>query len=203
MSPDNKNTGDEWCYVDANAGGSPNWGYCKPILDYDSVRRKTQQQYVKMTVEARKVDHLVEEQITPTSKLNQMVQYVKNKQLAVDFKINLINNQIIKVNDNYNTLLKLKDQYEKLEIEIATLKSELEALQAKKDAEGGKDPNNCEGMLGYENEGPGDGVLATYYDNEDFIGKSSLERVENQVDFSWDNEEPAPGINQDNFSIKY
>ena len=43
VSPDNKNTGEEWCYVDANAGGSPNWGYCKPILDYDSVRKKTQQ----------------------------------------------------------------------------------------------------------------------------------------------------------------
>ena len=41
MSPDNKNTGDEWCYVDANAGGNPNWGYCKPILDYDGVRRLT------------------------------------------------------------------------------------------------------------------------------------------------------------------
>ena len=62
-----------------------------------------------MTVEARKVDHLVAEQIMPTSKLNQMVQQVKSKQLLVDFKINLINNQIIKVNDNYNTLLKLKD----------------------------------------------------------------------------------------------
>ncbi len=59
-SPDNKNTGDEWCYVDANAGGSPNWGYCKPVLDYDAVRRKVQNQYIKMTVEARKVDHLVE-----------------------------------------------------------------------------------------------------------------------------------------------
>ena len=42
MSPDNKNTGEEWCYVDANAGGNPNWGYCKPILDYDRVRKKTQ-----------------------------------------------------------------------------------------------------------------------------------------------------------------
>jgi len=25
-------------------------------------------------------------------------------------------------------------------------------------------------MLGYENEGPGDGVIGMYYDNEDFIG---------------------------------
>lgn len=34
-------------------------------------------------------------------------------------------------------------------------------------------------MLGYENEGPGDGVIGMYYDNEDFIGQPAVERVEN------------------------
>lgn len=194
-SPDNKNSGEEWCYVDANAGGSPNWGYCKPILDYDAVRKKTQGQYTKMTVEARKVDHLVEEQIMPTSKLNQMVSYVKEKQQAVDFKINTISNQINKVDDNYNVLTKLKGQFDDLEAEIQVLKAEVEALVAKKEAEGGKDPNNCEGMLGYENEGPGDGLTGLYFDNEDFMGEPASEKIDNQVDFSWENEEPAPGIN--------
>jgi hypothetical protein len=37
----------------------------------------------------------------PTSKLNGMVVYIKTKQIAVDFKINLINNQVLRVNDNY------------------------------------------------------------------------------------------------------
>lgn len=83
------------------------------------------------------------------------------------------------------------------------LKKEVEELVAKKEAEGGKDPNNCDGMLGYENEAPGDGVTAMYFDNEDFIGDPAFDRVDSAVDFQWDNEEPAPGINPDNFSVKW
>jgi hypothetical protein len=37
-SPDGKMTGDEWCYVDKEEGGTPNWGMCEKILDYDKVR---------------------------------------------------------------------------------------------------------------------------------------------------------------------
>lgn len=29
---------------------------------------------------------------------------------------------------------------------------------------------NCEGMLAYEQENEGDGLLAEYYNNEDFVG---------------------------------
>jgi len=31
-------------------------------------------------------------------------------------------------------------------------------------------PENCEGILGYEDVSPGDGVEGFYYDNEDFAG---------------------------------
>jgi hypothetical protein len=34
-SPDGKNTGREWCYIDPREGGSPNWQFCAAILDYD------------------------------------------------------------------------------------------------------------------------------------------------------------------------
>ena len=39
-SPDGKNNKREWCYVDAIAGGTPNWDYCSPILDYDVIREQ-------------------------------------------------------------------------------------------------------------------------------------------------------------------
>lgn len=38
-SPDGKNSKKEWCYVDAAAGGTPNWDYCAPVLDYDVIRQ--------------------------------------------------------------------------------------------------------------------------------------------------------------------
>ncbi len=58
-------------------------------------------------------------------------------------------------------------------------------------------------MLGYENEAPGDGITGSYYDNEDFIGEPDIEKTDNNINQSWDNEEPAENINQDNFSIKW
>lgn len=37
---------------------------------------------------------------------------------------------------------------------------------------------NCDGMLGYENEGPGDGIKSEYYDNEDFMGDPKVKKTE-------------------------
>jgi hypothetical protein len=37
-SPDGKATEAEWCEVDPEEGGSPNWGFCEENLDYDKVR---------------------------------------------------------------------------------------------------------------------------------------------------------------------
>lgn len=156
-----------------------------------------------MTIEARKVVHLVYEQIVPTGKLIQMVKQIGKNQLEVDQKVNLIQAQITKLTDNYDILEKLKKQYTDLEVDIKALKAEVDKLEAKKEAIGDKDPYNCDGMLGYENESPGDGINAFYYDNEDFIGEPKVVKKDNQVDFSWDNEEPTEGINQDNFSIKW
>jgi hypothetical protein len=39
-SPDGKNGRKEWCYTDPNEGGSTNWDYCAPSLDYDTIREK-------------------------------------------------------------------------------------------------------------------------------------------------------------------
>ena len=45
-TPDGKNTQQEWCYIDPKEGGTPNWAYCAPILDYDKyiliIYRKSQ-----------------------------------------------------------------------------------------------------------------------------------------------------------------
>ena len=92
-------------------------------------------------------------------------------------------------------LLKLKQQYLDVDKDVKELKKEVDKLEEKKEAIGDKDPLNCDGMLGYENESPGDGISAFYYDNEDFIGDPKVIQNDNQVDFGWDNEEPISGIN--------
>ena len=48
-APDGKNTRKEWCYVDPNEGGVPNWDYCAPVLDFDTVREKANELALQFT----------------------------------------------------------------------------------------------------------------------------------------------------------
>jgi len=54
-SPDGKMTEEEWCKVDPAAGGSPDWGYCEPKLDFDKIRMKTKELMEEEIPEMRKL----------------------------------------------------------------------------------------------------------------------------------------------------
>ena len=59
----------------------------------------------------------------------------------------------------------MRNQWEEWEKEIEKLKMDIAELE-KINIE--DSPNNCEGMLRYEQENDGDGVLGEYWNNEDF-----------------------------------
>jgi len=63
-------------------------------------------------------------------------------------------------------------------------------------------PENCEGVLGYEEEPYGDGLKGFYYDNEDFIG-SPKKFIDDDINFDWNGEPPKEGINHENFSVRW
>ena len=202
-SPDGQITGKEWCYVDPNAGGAPNWGYCRPVLDYDKVRMKARDLMLELIVEVRKVTDLVTAQITPASKTLSILNNLKNKQNEMDAKLAKIIKSINVLEENFNTLLTTKEKWEEIDQEISKLENELAQLKEMNDSGAlNKNPNNCEGLLGYEAEGPGDGLLAKYFDNEDFLGKT-VEQTDEEINFTWENECPAPSVNEENFSIKW
>jgi len=54
-SPDGKMTEEEWCEVDPAEGGTPNWGFCEPNLDYDKVRMKVKALMEEEIPEIRKI----------------------------------------------------------------------------------------------------------------------------------------------------
>ena len=202
-SPDGRLSGKEWCYVDPNAGGAPNWGYCRPTLDYDKVRMKARDSMMEMIVEVRKVTDLVSAQITPASQTIQLLTSLKAKQNAIDARMTQIISAINNLESNYQTLLETKSKWEYVDQQIIALENELGPLrEMNANGELNKNPNNCNGLLGYEAEGSGDGLIGKYYNNEDFIGKF-FERRDEIVDFLWENECPAPTINEENFSIKW
>jgi len=94
-----------------------------------------------------------------------------------------------------------KELWEKLNEELRKLLeeiNELKALHASKP----EDLTDCTGILGYESEGQGDGLVGFYYDNENFEGPF-VKRLDRQIDINLVNESPVDGINFENFSIKW
>merc|ERR1719359_2253112 len=55
-------------------------------------------------------------------------------------------------------------------------------------------------MLGYDSDFVGVGLLGNYYDNSLFKGDITT-RLDDEVDFYWNNEKPHENINQNNFSV--
>ena len=61
---------------------------------------------------------------------------------------------------------------------------------------------NCDGMLLYEEERDGDGLIGRYYDNESWMG-SFKERKDSEINFFWTGTSPLKGLNSNNFSVKW
>jgi hypothetical protein len=61
----------------------------------------------------------------------------------------------------------MKATWEDLEVKIKNLEVEIKELKKLNHEE---NPANCEGILGYEEESPGDGTIGEYFNNEDFVG---------------------------------
>ena len=61
---------------------------------------------------------------------------------------------------------------------------------------------DCTGLLNYEEEQEGTGLLAKYFSNPTFSGNFSS-RIDSTINFSFTKESPMPGINSNNFSIQW
>ena len=61
---------------------------------------------------------------------------------------------------------------------------------------------NGAGMDNYEEDMPGDGLMGQYYDNIYFTG-NPFQQKDLVVDFDFTGASPAPGINRENFSIRW
>jgi hypothetical protein len=65
-------------------------------------------------------------------------------------------------------------------------------------------PNQADNLQrGFEASFEGVGLTGEYYDGRDLEGAPALVRIDPTIDFSWDNQEPAPGLGTDDFSIRW
>lgn len=75
----------------------------------------------------------------------------------------------------------MKKQWENHEKEVVDVLADIQVLLNQQEGENDKE---CEGMLGYEKDQPGDGLKGEYYNNEDFLG-NPLIKEDMGVDFDW------------------
>ena len=200
-SPDGRMTGREWCYADMTqkgSGGYPAWGYCVPILNYDKVREKARIMISETIPEIRKVSEIVNSATQPCGETIDIVEKIEKKQGANDMRSTVMDKKLGDLERRFQNLLALKAKCENFISSNELLYKEIEQLKSKSLS------GNiiCEGMLGYDEEREGDGILGEYFDNEGFLG-TAIKEVTEYINFQWLGRPPLPKINPENFSFKF
>ncbi len=227
-SPDGSMSHQEWCYVENPENGVKSWDYCIAIMDYDQLRKHSHQGQHQMTLEVNKLNREIQSNIQPAQETFTQLGKLKNGQLNLSKKINEIfktlsniSKSMQKLQLSKNALETYNDLIKDLQFKIDKIKDNNGGnLSNQTDNQSDKDissklnshetiistnkakTNYCKGMMNYEDEEQGDGLIGKYYDNEIWVG-SNKERLDREIDFDWTGGSPIKGINPNNFSIKW
>lgn len=226
-SPDGKSFGREWCYVEQSLKGYKDWDYCTNLLDYDKVRKENFEIMNENTLSIKKVINEVSQNIQPSENNLKEFNRLEQKQIVLMNMIKYMFNKIEKINENLNNLHNSKEQWEKMSKFIKELEFKIDQKKDKErkvsyeqnieitdmSSNNGKvneffknkikdNEKNCGGMLNYEDDEEGDGLIGKYYNNEEWLG-SYKERKDEVIDFVWEGSSPIKGMNIENFSIKW
>jgi hypothetical protein len=210
-TPDGEITDNEWCYVDEIYTEFRNWGYCVPIMDYDRIRNAhygTMKELVKIV---NNLNTDVGQNLSPAQKSMEEIKKVKQLQTRVLKRLNHLTIKLDKVYQNLSNLEKVKGECMEQERKVKELNFQLDAkqrelqereMQEDKDFSLALKTTNCKGMLLYEHNDEGDGLIGYYYDNENWLGEPKIQKS-SEINFDWTDGEPMKGINPYNFSIRW
>jgi len=189
---------EEWCYIaDVHSGKS--WEYCKPILDYDIIREDNQKLLLDIGKKALSTNESIKQNIVPAKNALGELKKIQIEQADLDTNISTQQKTIFNINTNLKSLLSSQEIWNKQNALINKLKFEIEK---KKRSNGDKrNPYICEGMLLYESEADGDGLIGHYYDNENWQG-SYKEFKDSFINLDCTGSAPH-GLNPNNFSVEW
>lgn len=210
-TPDGDITESEWCYVDPMYTDDRKWGYCEAILDYDRVRAANFGTMKELTKMVSSLSTDMEQGIYPTQRAMEEIKGIRQKQIQMSNNLNQVTKSIDRLFENLQKLSKVSQEYSDQEKKVKEFTYQIEVkekeLKAKeqleqKDFSYALKTNNCKGMLLYEHEDDGDGLIGYYYDNENWLGDFKVLKSK-ELYFDWTNGEPLKGINPHNFSIRW
>lgn len=162
-------------------------------------------------------------------RINELQSHLSTKFGDITTQINTLTNNILNLNDLKNHWQKLEDKCttvaEQIEVKVIDKITKetnnfQETLQVTGDVVKREELINkqkinpalqyklldnsydCSGKLLYEDQNDGDGVVAQYFDNSDFLGEFHETREAN-IDFDWTGDMPAPNISPSVFSARF
>lgn len=162
-------------------------------------------------------------------KINEMQSHLSTKFGEISKQITTLTSNILNLEDSKNHWQKIEDKCttiaEKIETKvIEKITSESNNFQQtlevngdvlKKEESSNKQKINpalqyrlidnsydCAGKLMYEDQGDGDGIMAQYFDNANFLGEYQ-ETKETSIDFEWTGDMPVSGISPSVFSARF
>ena len=147
----------------------------------------------------------------PAQKSLEDMKNVKQFQESLQNKMNKMLKKTKTVKENMSKLEKAKEQCTLQEKNVKDLlfiidRKDRELKSKNQDQESSltliNKTSDCRGMLLYEDEEQGDGLIGHYYDNENWLGHFKELKSED-IDFDWTNGEPLEGINPYNFSVEW
>lgn len=200
---------EEWCYVDSSYSDQRKWGFCVSIMDYDRVRGANLNTLKELTKITSSMNSEISLNVAPAKKSFDDLKKVRHSQETLENKINKMIKVITVLADNIQKLLKTKDQSDTEETKINEVFFKIEArkreleqkkLEEEKNPALAKKTTNCNGLLLYEDIEDGDGLIAYYYDNENWLG-SYIETKQPEINFDWTDSIPIAGVNPNNFSV--
>lgn len=208
-TPDGELSSREWCYVDSSYRSGKKWDYCVPIMDYDRVRGACNNSLKELTKTCTLINSQISTNITPAQRSLDLLTKVKSFQEEISNQISELIKRLGLINDNINKLSKAKQEGDKqdkkvkdieLTIEQKTSEDKIRKEEEDKNILLARKTNDCRGMLLYEDDERGDGLIGRYYDNEYWLGNYQ-ERTDKFLNFDWTESSPIANVNPNNFSV--
>lgn len=114
-TPDGEDSNKEWCYVNAKEKGSKSWDFCKPNMNYDSLRKTNQEMIGEIGVKIRQENNQLSRQnLSAQSSLGKFDQNKKATEVF-QLKVSELSSKINTLSQRVQSLLGKQKDWEDLE----------------------------------------------------------------------------------------
>lgn len=128
------NSGKSWCMLQQNPHSDKNkkWGFCKPINDYDKIRENVQNEFDKLSAEARRISSALEKEIPEVNKVIRDFENTEKEQKECMAMLNDLQMESQQANEDMKSMEAKKLEWNALEQKALEVNEKLNEEEEKK-----------------------------------------------------------------------